>query len=389
MDAETIYLDHAATTPVHPRVLEAMWPFFGQQFGNPSSRYPLAEQARSALDWARQTVAATIGARSGEIVFTGGGSESNNLALQGVAFARREHGDHIITTQVEHHAVLRTCEYLERVHGFRITYLPVDRDGLVDPAALERALDERTILVSIMLANNEIGTIQPIAEIARLTRARGIPLHTDAVQALPTLDVDVHALGVDLLTLSAHKCYGPKGVGALYVRRGTPLLAQIYGGHQERDRRAGTENVAGVVGLATALQLVRSQHSSALQHLRDRLIDGVLQRVPGAMLTGHPTVRLAGHASFCFSGVAGEAVLVALTDRGIACSSGSACAAGQSDPSHVLTALGLPAELAQTAVRLTLGLTNTSEQIERVLDLLPEIVDSLRGAERGRLSFAV
>lgn len=387
MDAETIYLDHAATTPVHPRVLEAIWPYFSRQFGNPSSRYPLAEQSRSALDWARQTVAATIGARPGEIVFTGGGSESNNLALQGVAFARRARGDHIVTTQIEHPAVLRTCEYLERVHGFRVTYLPVDRHGLVDLAALERALDERTILVSVMLANNEIGTIQPIGEIARLTRARGIALHTDAVQALPTLDVDVNALGVDLLTLSAHKCYGPKGVGVLYVRRGTPLLAQIYGGHQERDRRAGTENVAGIVGLATALQLVRSQDASVLKTLRDRLIGGVLERVPGAMLTGHPTSRLAGHASFCFSGVAGEAVLVALTDRGVACSSGSACAAGQSDPSHVLTAIGLPGELAQTAVRLTLGLTNTPEQIERVLELLPEIVAALRGVERATLGF--
>ncbi|MBV9788835.1 MAG: cysteine desulfurase [Chloroflexi bacterium] len=382
MDAETIYLDHAATTPVHPRVLEAMWPYFSQQFGNPSSRYPLAEQSRSGLDWARQTVASTIGARPGEIVFTGGGSESNNLALQGVAFARRAHGDHIITTQIEHHAVLRTCEYLERVHGFRVTYLPVDRHGLVDPQALERALDERTILVSVMLANNEIGTIQPLAEIARLTRDRGITLHTDAVQALPTLNIDVNALGVDLLTISAHKCYGPKGVGALYVRRGTPLLAQIYGGHQERDRRAGTENVAGIVGLATALQLVRSQDLGALTVLRDHLIGGVLQRVPGATLTGHPSLRLAGHASFCFSGVAGEAVLVALTDRGIACSSGSACAAGQSDPSHVLTAIGLPAELAQTAVRLTLGLTNTPAQIERVIEELPEIVAALRGVEQ-------
>lgn len=386
MDAE-IYLDHAATTPVHPRVLEAMWPYFSQQFGNPSSRYPLAERARSALDWARQAVAARIGARSGEIVFTSGGSESNNLALQGVAFARRDHGDHIITTQIEHHAVLRTCEYLERVHGFRVTYLPVDRYGLVDLAALERALDDRTILVSVMLANNEIGTIQPIGEIARLTRARGIPLHTDAVQALPTLDVDVNALGVDLLTISAHKCYGPKGVGALYVRRGTPLLAQIYGGHQERDRRAGTENVAGIVGLATALQLVRSQDAGTLQDLRDLLIDGLLERVPGATLTGHPSLRLPGHASFCFSGVAGEAVLVALTDRGIACSSGSACAVGENDPSHVLTAIGLSAELAQTAVRLTLGLTNTPIQIERVIDLLPEIVQALRGVEQGIHSF--
>jgi cysteine desulfurase len=381
MDTDLIYLDHAATTPVHPRVLETMLPYFAQQFGNPSAHYPLAEQSRAALDWARQTVAATIGARSSEIIFTSGGSESNNLALQGVAFARRDHGNHIITTQIEHPAVLRTCEYLEQIHSFRVTYLPVDRWGLVDLAALERALDDQTILVSVMLANNEVGTIQPLAEIARLTRPRGIPLHTDAVQALPVLPVDVHALGVDLLTLSAHKCYGPKGVGALYVRRGTPLLPQIYGGHQERDRRAGTENVAGIVGLAAALQLVYSQDTGSLKQLRDRLISGVLEQVPGAMLTGHPALRLPGHASFCFTGVAGEAVLVALTDQGIVCSSGSACAAGESEASHVLTAIGLPDQLAHTAVRLTLGLTNSPQQIERVVALLPAIVAALRGAE--------
>ncbi|HEX6290060.1 MAG TPA: cysteine desulfurase family protein [Herpetosiphonaceae bacterium] len=381
MDAETIYLDHAATTPVHARVLDAMLPYFTQQFGNPSGRYPMAEQARAAVDWARQTVATTIGARSSEIVFTGGGSESNNLALQGVAFAARDRGDHIVTTQIEHHAVLRTCAYLERVHGFRVTYLPVDRSGLVDLVALEHALDDRTILVSVMLANNEVGTIQPLAEIAALTRPRGIALHTDAVQALPTLPVDIRALGVDLLTISAHKCYGPKGVGALYVRRGTPLLPQIYGGHQERDRRAGTENVAGIVGLATALQLVRSHDSRTLADLRDRLIRSVLEDVPGAILTGHPTLRLPGHASFCFGGVAGEAVLVALADHGIACSSGSACAAGESEPSHVLTAMGIPDDLAHTAVRLTLGLTNTPEQIEWVAERLPAIVAAVRGVE--------
>jgi cysteine desulfurase len=374
MSDEIIYLDHAATTPVHPRVLEAMWPYFTQQFGNASGRYPLAEQSHAALNWARQMVATTIGARPSEIIFTSGGSESDNLAVQGVAFAQRQRGNHIITTQIEHHAVLRTCEYLERMHGFRVTYLPVDATGLVDIGALERALDDRTILVSVMLANNEVGTIQPLAEVSSLTRARGIPLHTDAVQALPTLSIDVNALGVDLLTLSGHKCYGPKGVGALYVRRGTPLVPHIYGGHQERARRAGTENVAGIVGLATALQLVRSHDPQALMPLRDQLIQGVLQSVPGAVLTGHPTQRLPGHASFCFAGMAGEAVLVALADHGIACSSGSACAAGESDPSHVLTAMGLPGELAHTAVRFTLGLTNTPDHIERLVQVLPTLV---------------
>ena len=374
-----IYLDHAATTAVHPDVLEAMWPFFTQQFGNASGRYPLAEQARAAVEWAHRSVASLLGAREGEIIFTSGGSESNNLAVKGVALASRGRGDHIITTQIEHHSVLRTCAYLERAHGFRVTYLPVDESGLVDLEALERALDGRTVLVSVMLANNEVGTIQPLAEIAALTRRRGIPLHSDAVQAAPTLQLDANALGVDLLTLSAHKCYGPKGVGALYVRRGTPLDPLIHGGHQERDRRAGTENVAGMVGLATALQLVRSHDPDELRVLRDRLIAGVLENVEGAILTGHPTLRLGNNASFCFRGVAGEAVLVALADHGVACSSGSACAAGESEPSHVLTAMGLEAELAHTAVRFTLGLTNTEEQIDRVVELLPRIVAEVRG----------
>lgn len=379
MQGELIYLDHAATTPVHPQVLEAIWPFFSQQFGNASGRYPLAEQARSAVEWAHRTVAAVLGARSGEIVFTSGGSESNNLALKGVALACRGRGDHVITTQIEHHAVLRACEYLERAHGFRVTYLPVDSTGLVDPAVLERALDDRTVLVSVMLANNEIGTVQPLAQIAALTRPRGILLHTDAVQAASTLPLDVNALGIDLLTLSAHKCYGPKGSGALYVRRGTPLDPLIHGGLQERGRRAGTENVAGMVGLATALQLVRSYDPITLRALRDQLINGVLARVPGARLTGHASARLDHHASFCFEGVEGEAVLVALSDHGIACSSGAACAAGESDPSHVLTAIGLPPALAHTAVRFTLGWSTTEAQIRYVLDVLPGLVTDLRG----------
>lgn len=376
-NADLIYLDHAATTPTHPQVLEAMWPYFTQQFGNASARYPLAEQARHAADWAHAEVARLIRARPGEVVFTSGGSESDNLAIKGVAFASRDRGNHIITTQVEHHAVLRACEYLERSHGFRVTYLPVDCHGVVDLAALEQAIDERTVLVSIMLANNEVGTIQPIRQIARLTRARGVPLHTDAVQVVACMPIDVDELGVDLLTISAHKCYGPKGVGALYVRRGIPLDPLIHGGHQERDRRAGTENVAGMVGLARAMQLQRPGVAHT-QDLRDQLIGGVLTSVPGAILTGHPTERLANNASFCFAGVAGETVLIALADRGVACSSGSACAAGESDPSHVLTAMGIDADLAQTAVRFSLGMSNTAEQIDHVVALLAEIVGDLR-----------
>lgn len=379
---ELIYMDHAATTPIDPGVLEAMWPYLTQQFGNPSSRYPLAEQARAAVDWARNAVADSLGARPSEIIFTSGGSESDNLAVKGVALASHHRGNHLITTRIEHHAVLNACAYLEQFHGFRVTYVPVDRYGTVDLEALERAIDDHTVLVSVMLANNEVGTIQPLAEVARLTRPRGIPLHTDAVQAAPTLALDVAGLGVDLLTLSAHKCYGPKGAGALYVRRATPLHAQIHGGHQERERRAGTENVAGVVGLAAALELVRSHDSRGLQALRDDLIAGVLERVPGAMLTGHPSQRLANNASFCFRDIAGETVLVALADRGIACSSGSACAAGESEPSHVLRAMGLPDELAHTAVRFTLGARNTAAQIEHVIESLAEIVSAAQGVRQ-------
>jgi len=371
---ELIYLDHAATTPIDRAVLEAMWPYLTHQFGNASSRYPLAEQARAALEWARGVAAEQINARPSEIIWTGGGSESDNLAIKGVALASRDRGKHIITTQIEHHAVLRACAYLERYHGFRVTYLPVDTAGTVELQALERALDDQTVLVSVMLANNEVGTLQPLAEIAKLTAARGVPLHSDAVQAAATMQLDVQALGVDLLTLSAHKCYGPKGVGALYVRRGTPLEPLIHGGHQERDRRAGTENIAAIVGMAAALQLVRRHDAGATEALRDRLIARVLERVPGAMLTGHPRARLANNASFCFGGIAGETVLVALSDHNIACSSGSACAAGQSEPSHVLRAMGIPDELAHTAVRFSLGAGTTAAQIDYVVDALVEIV---------------
>lgn len=373
---ELIYLDHAATTPIDRAVLEAMWPYLTQQFGNPSSRYPLAEQARAALEWARGSVAQHIGARPSELVWTSGGSESDNLAVKGVALASRERGNHIVTTQIEHHAVLRSCAYLEQYHGFRVTYLPVDADGIVELAALERALDRQTVLVSVMLANNEVGTIQPLAEIARLTRRLGVPLHSDAVQAAPAMPLNVDTLGVDLLTLSAHKCYGPKGVGALYVRRGTPLEAQLHGGYQERERRAGTENVAGIVGMAAALQLVRGHDQAATAALRDRLIAGILERAPDALLTGHPTMRLAGNASFCFGGIAGETVLLGLADRNIACSSGSACAAGQTEPSHVLRAMGVADELAHTAVRFSLGAATSAAQIDYVVDSVADIVAS-------------
>jgi cysteine desulfurase len=379
--SDLIYLDHAATTPVRQEVLAAMWPFFGDAFYNPSSRYAPAQQVAAALEAARATVAGCLGARPGEIVFTGGGSEADNLALKGVALANRARGDHLITTAIEHHAVLHACQDLERSHGFRVTYLPVDRHGLVDLDALAAALDERTVLVSVMLANNEVGTIQPLAEIAALVRPRGILLHTDAVQAAGLLDLNVDALGVDLLSLAAHKFYGPKGAGALYVRRGVRLHPLIHGGGQERDRRAGTENTAGIVGLAEALRLAvaeRDEVGPRLMALRDRLLAGLLA-APGVVLTGHPVRRLPGLASICVAGVEAEPLLIELEMAGIACSSGSACAAGSSEPSHVLTAMGFPPELARGALRFSLGRHTTAEEIDYVAATVPAVIAALRG----------
>lgn len=376
----SVYLDHAATTPVRPEVLEAMWPFFSEVYGNPSSVYSAGAMAREALSRAHDVAAEVLACRPTELVFTGGGTEADNLAVIGAARALRPRGAHIITSSVEHDAVLRACEHLER-EGFRVTYLPVGSDGLVDPAEVERALEPDTILVSVMLANNEIGTIQPVADIARMVRGRGVLMHTDAVQAAGSMRLDVDNLGVDLLTLSAHKIYGPKGVGLLYVRRGTPMAPLVVGGHQERGRRAGTENIPGAVGLAVALALAdteRDDEAARLVALRDRLIEGVLADVPGAHLTGHRTRRLPGHAGFYLEGVSGEAVLVNLDVAGIACSSGSACRAGSTDPSHVLTAIGLPPDLARNGLRMTLGRGTSRDDIAYVLSVLPEIVQRLQ-----------
>jgi cysteine desulfurase len=379
---DLIYLDHAATTPVDRRVLEAMWPFFAEEFGNPSSRHPRGEAAAHALDWARRSVASLLGASPGEVVFTSGGTESDNLAILGAALARGDRGGHVITTAIEHSAVLDPCRELANRHGFRLSLLPVDRDGVVDLDRLADALDDSTTLVSVMSGNNEVGTLQPIREVTRLTRARGILFHTDAVQVAGALSIDVESLGVDLLTLSGHKVYGPKGTGALYVRRGSPVHPLIFGGGQERGLRSGTENVPGIVGLATALQLAESERPRYVERctaLRDRLIKGVLEEVPDAFLTGHPTDRLPNHASFCFRGVQGEAVLVELGARGICCSSGSACHAGSTEPSHVLVALGIPPSVAHTAVRFTLGRASTEGHVDAVVGALPEIVGGLRG----------
>lgn len=383
----TLYLDHAATTPLDPRVLEAMLPYLTARFGNPSSVYHLGREARKGLDDARQTVADLLNASPQEIVFTSSGTEGDNLALQGLAQAVRQQGEgrHIVTSAIEHPAVLQTCAQLESA-GWAVTYLPVNGDGLLQPEALEEALRPDTALVSVMYANNEVGTVEPLRELAAATHARGAYFHTDAVQAGCYLPLDVAVLGVDLLSLSAHKFYGPRGAGVLYVRRGTPLLPLLYGGGQERGRRPSTENVAGAVGLAAALQLAqegRAQHTAHCAALRDRLIAGILGGIPGARLTGHPTLRLANHASFCFAGLSGETLLVKLDQQGICASSGSACHAGILEPSHVLTALGVPADLALGALRLSVGRENTAEEIEHVLEVLPRVIAELRESGLG------
>ena len=380
--ARTVYMDHAATTPVDSRVVDAMLPYFSERYGNPSSIYALGRQAADALEEARQTVAGILNCQPREVVFTSGGSESDNLAIRGAAFARRKQGKNlIVTTPIEHHAVGHTVEQLVKEFGFEATVLPVDRHGLVDPTDVERATSDRTALVTIMYANNEVGTIEPLSEIAAVTRARGVPFHTDAVQAGGSLDLDVERLGVDLLSLSAHKFYGPKGVGVLYVRRHTPLLPLQTGGGHERNRRAGTENVPGIVGLATALRLAhqeRERNNAHVSGLRDRLIQGILTGIPDVELTGHPTQRLPNSASFVFHGIEGEAILLNLDLMGVAASSGSACTSASLEPSHVLLAMKLPVEICHGSLRLTLGKDNTVEDVDYVVSILPGIVEKLR-----------
>ncbi len=376
-----IYMDHAATTAVDPRVVEAMLPYFTELYANPSSPYRFAERSRAAIESARAQVASILGAKPSEIIFTSCGTESDNLALRGIALASGKRGRHIITTPIEHHAVGHTCEQLAHEFGCRVTYVPVDRYGMVDPDAIGRAITQDTVLISVMYANNEVGTIQPIAEIGKIARAKGVPFHTDAVQAGGSLPLDVNSLNVDLLSLSGHKFYAPKGVGVLYVRDGIRLQPTQTGGGQERHRRAGTENVPYIVGLATALQLAYDRLDSEvprLTALRDRLIEGILQSVPDAYLTGHPTQRMPNSASFVFAGVEGESILLQLDLAGIAASSGSACTSGEDAPSHVLTAMGIEAALARGSLRLTLGRENTVEDIDYTLAVLPEILQKLR-----------
>jgi cysteine desulfurase len=375
-----IYLDHAATTKLDPEVLAAMLPYLGDQFGNASSIYSLGRESRKAVDEARELTAAFFGARTKEIVFTSGGSEADNLALRGVAWASRSRGTHLITSQIEHSAVLNTCKALE-TQGFQITYLPPDRHGLITAEQVREAITDQTILISIMHGNNEVGTIQPVAEIGALARERRIPFHTDAVQSVGQLPTRVQELNADLLSMSAHKIYGPKGAGALYIRSGVRVQPVITGGDQEFHRRAGTENVAGIVGLAKALERAYEEISTVaprLERLRDRLIDGVLARVPACELTGRSDGRLPNHASFLFRHIEGEPLLHNLDMRGIAASSGSACASGSVEPSHVLLAMGYSVEEAHGALRLTLGRENTDADIDAVLTSLPSLVEELR-----------
>jgi len=373
-------MDHAATTPVRPEVVEAMLPYFSERFGNPSSLYALAREAKEAVEEARGQVAAVIGGRPEEVFFTSGGTESDNWAVKGVAAALRRKGDHIITSAIEHHAVIHPCQALEK-QGYRVTYLPVDEFGRVDPGAVEEAVTDQTVLVSVMAANNEIGTVQPVAEIGRIAHDHGVLFHTDAVQAIGAYPVDVDAMGADLLALSAHKFGGPKGTGALYIRRGTRIATFMDGGAQERGRRAGTENVPGIVGLGRAIELAVDEmprNSARIAAMRDRMIRGILDAIPDTRLNGHPTERLPNNVNVAFRYVEGESILLLLDSLGIAASTGSACTSASLEPSHVLTACGLPPEQGHGSLRLTLGPGNTGDDADYVLSVLPGIIERLR-----------
>lgn len=375
-----IYMDHSATTPVRQEVANAVLEYMTAKFGNPSSVHYYGREAKAAIDKARGQVAALINAQPQEIVFTSGGTEADNIAIQGVARAYAGKGKHIITSAIEHHAILNTCDALQK-EGFTITYLPVDKMGLVSPADVEKAITPQTILISIMHANNEVGTIQPIAEIGKIARDKGIILHTDAVQSLGKLQVDVQALNVDLLSGSGHKIYAPKGTGFLYVKKGVKLKNIMFGGGQEWKKRAGTENLPGIVGLGVAAELAAQERESEMKRLtqlRDKLINGIQQRIPNVKLNGHPQERVAINVNFCYEFVEGESLLLSLDLKGIAASSGSACSSGSLEPSHVLIAMGLSHEIAQGSVRMTLGKDNTEEDVDYVLEVLPPIVERLR-----------
>jgi cysteine desulfurase len=380
-----VYLDHNASTPVHPDVIQAMLPYFGERFGNPSSVHGFGREARDGVETAREQVSRFLQVKKEEIVFTSGGTESDNMAIKGIAQARRR--GHIITSQVEHHAVLRTCESLEE-NGFEATYLPVDGYGMVDPEDVRRAIRPDTILVTLMHANSEAGTIQPMREIGRITREMEIPLHVDGVQTVGKVPIDVDAFGIDLLSFSGHKIYGPKGVGGLYIRRGTKMVSVQHGGEHERSRRAGTENVAGIVGLGAAVE-IRGREMTAegvrLSALRDRLWDEVRARIPEVRLNGHPTERLPGTCNLCFRGVESESIVLGLDLKGIGVSAGSACTSGNVEPSYVLVAMGVPVEWAMGAVRSSLGHGTGREDIDYVVESIVPLVAKLRSLSAARV----
>jgi cysteine desulfurase len=375
-----IYLDYAATTPMRHEVLEAMQPYLTERFGNPSSIYSYGHEAKAGIDKARTSVASLLGAGEEEIVFTGGGTEADNFAIKGVAFANREKGNHIITGSIEHHAVLETCQFLE-TEGFAVTYLPVDKYGMVSPDDVKKAITPQTILITIMHANNEIGTIQPIREIGSVTREAGVYFHTDAVQTAGHIPSDVNELNVDLLSTSAHKLYGPKGVGSLYIRKGTRITPLIHGGEQENNRRASTENVAGIVGFGKAAELAKlelEEEFARITAFRDRLIDNLLTTVDEIHLNGHPTQRLPNNINLTVEYTEGESIVLNLDQKGICASTGSACTSSSLEPSHVLVAIGLPQEIAYSSFRMTLGKWNTDEDIDRLIQVLPEVIADIR-----------
>lgn len=377
---KVVYMDYAATTFVKPEVLDEMIPFFTEKYGNPSSFYGISRETKMAVDKARSRVAKALNCDLNEIYFTGGGSEADNWALKGIALAHRNKGNHIITTKIEHHAILHACEYLEK-HGFEVTYLDVDKEGFVDLEQLTNAITDKTILVSVMFANNEIGTIQPIKEIGEICRKRKIFFHTDAVQAVGNIEIDVKEMNIDLLSLAGHKIYGPKGVGVLYIRKGIKIDNLIHGGGQERARRAGTENIPGIVGLGKAIELASEnlkEHAEKMTYLRDKLIDGLL-KIPHTRLNGsNGGKRLPGNVNVCFEFIEGESILLSLDFEGVCASSGSACTSGSLDPSHVLLAIGLPHEIAHGSLRLTLGDKSTEEDVDYVLEIIPPIIKRLR-----------
>ncbi len=375
-----IYLDYNATTPTHLEVLRTMLPYFNEKFGNPSSIHRAGQDVRRAVEDAREKVAKLLNADAKEIIFTSGGTEANNTVIKGVAFANRDKGNHIITSQIEHHAVLAPCKYLEKM-GFEVTYLPVDKYGIVDLDALRKSIKKETILITIMHANNEMGAIQPIEEIAKIAHEHGIYFHTDAVQTVGKLPIDVKKMEIDMLSLSGHKFYGPKGIGALYVRKGVKFHPLLHGGHHEKNRRAGTENVPGIIGLGKACELAMqtmSHEQVKIKNLRDKLEHGILEKISDVFVLGHPEKRMYNTLAVCFKYVEGESILLSLDEYGICASSGSACTSGALEPSHVLLAMGIPHEIAHGSIRFSIGKFTKEEDIDKVIEVLPDIIKRLR-----------